>query len=465
MNSLKTHLTHQSSTPPTLPKPDHTLRILHTSDWHLGKLLYNQSRYDEFAQFLDWLQVSLQRYEVDILIVAGDVFDTMTPSNRAEHLYHHFLATAFKNHIKHIIIVAGNHDSPTSLQKTKEVLGVLNTHVIGSISDRIDDELITLMDNGIPSAIIMAVPYLRDRDVRTSIDAHSIEQKNQLLIDGVGEYYQLLTKLAKKQQEIIKKNYQKTVPIIATGHLYAAGASVSSADDGMRDIQIGTLGQIKSSIFDDAIDYVALGHIHAAQIVGKKQHIRYCGSPIAMGFGEIGRQKQVLLIDLPMDKSVNDERTDDQIDLLQLIDNSDKKQATSQIRIHSLPVPIFHSLAKITGDMAFISSSIQTLKAHDELIWLEIEYTGSTLITNLKQQITSMLDDSQLIAVSIKNTQTHRGSLKAESPTINLAHLNELDIFKKRLSKENLTKDENDQLIHAYQMLMRDLHETDSNAE
>ena len=96
MTIFKTHLTHQSPIVPALPKPKDSLRLLHTSDWHLGKLLYNQSRYDEFAKFLDWLIEALILHQVDILIIAGDIFDTMTPSNRAEYLYHHFLASAFK---------------------------------------------------------------------------------------------------------------------------------------------------------------------------------------------------------------------------------------------------------------------------------------------------------------------------------------------------------------------------------
>lgn len=86
----------------------------------------------------------------------------------------------------------------------------------------------------------------------------------------MAEYYQSLTNLAKDKQQAVYHTHKKTIPIIATGHLYAAGAAVSSTDDGMRDIQIGTLGQISSQIFDDAIDYVALGHIHAAQKVGQK---------------------------------------------------------------------------------------------------------------------------------------------------------------------------------------------------
>ena len=459
MTIFKTHLTHQSPIVPTLPKPKDSLRLLHTSDWHLGKLLYNQSRYDEFAKFLDWLIEALTLHQVDILIVAGDIFDTMTPSNRAEHLYHHFLASAFKNHIQHIIIVAGNHDSPTSLQKTKEVLGVLNTHVIDSVSQDKSDELIVLTDDaGIPSAIVMAVPYIRDRDVRSGIDANSIHQKNQLLLEGVAEYYHSLTNLAKDKQQAVYHTHKKTIPIIATGHLYAAGAAVSSTDDGMRDIQIGTLGQISSQIFDDAIDYVALGHIHAAQKVGQKNHIRYSGSPIAMGFGEIGRHKQVLIVDLPLNKSVPISKLPKNDDL------HGENQDNNAISIHSLPVPIFHSLAKICGDMAFITNAIDTLKTHDEPIWLEIEYVGDTLVANLKQHISNLLEGSNIAAISIKNKAIHQGSLKLHTPTLNLETLDEMDIFYQRLDKENLNQDEKNDLIGAYQELIKAIQETDHKA-
>ncbi|SIR73232.1 Exodeoxyribonuclease I subunit D [Moraxella cuniculi DSM 21768] len=441
MNVFKTHLVQQSQTPALPPKPKDALRILHTSDWHLGKLLYNQPRYHEFANFLDWLQDSLVEFEVDVLIVAGDIFDTMAPSNRAEHLYHQFLATAFKRHIKHIIIVAGNHDSPTSLQKTKEVLGVLNTHVVGSISQNMADDIITLYDDDTPLAIVMTVPYLRDRDVRGSIDPEQVEHHDKLLLSAVADYYHSLAKLAKKRQDELKKTYQISVPIIATGHLYAAGASVSSADDGMRDIQIGTLGQISASIFDDTIDYVALGHIHAAQKVGKQERIRYCGSPIAMGFGEIGRQKQVLIIDIHKE-------------------NNDKKQ----LSINSLPVPIFQGLAKIAGDMTFIQNCLDKLKATQQEVWLEIEYTGETLIGNLKQQIDTLLDDSKLVAISIKNKARHQGSLQAAVWIDNPKNLDEMDIFLKRLNKEKITNEDKEQLILAYQSLLKSLHEQDGNA-
>lgn len=436
-NTLKTHFF--TKTKADLPaKPSQALRILHTSDWHLGKMLYNQSRYDEFAKFLDWLQDALLVHQVDILIVAGDIFDTMTPSNRAEQLYHQFLAQAYKNQIKHIIIVAGNHDSPTNLQKTKEVLGALNTHVIGHASQNPEDECLCLYDQGKPMAIVLAVPYLRERDVRQSLGGESWQDKNEQVLAGVAKHYAHLSQLAQAQKDTLTKQHKTHLPIIATGHLFAAGASVSSSDDGMRDLQVGTLGQISSSIFDDNLDYVALGHIHAPQMVAKKNHIRYCGSPIAMGFGEMGKTKQVLVVDFQEDQPP---------------------------QVHSLTVPVFQDLASIKGDMDFIKQSLEQLKTKNRSIWLEIEYIGEEILTNLKQEILAALQDSQLSALSIKNKRLYQGSLNNKQTGFHLNELDEMQVFLQRLGKEALSAQEIQDLSLAYQELLNQLHETDHQAE
>ena len=91
------------------------LKILHTSDWHLGRRLYGRLRYEEFEAFLQWLKDTISAQQVDILIVAGDIFDTMTPSNKAQALYYEFLGKVSRSCCQHVVIVAGNHDSPTFL--------------------------------------------------------------------------------------------------------------------------------------------------------------------------------------------------------------------------------------------------------------------------------------------------------------------------------------------------------------
>mgnify|MGYP003701507559 FL=1 len=118
------------------------LTILHTSDWHLGRRLYGRMRYEEFAAFLNWLEETISARHVDVLIVAGDIFDTMTPSNRAQALYYEFLGKVSTLCCEHIVIVAGNHDSPTFLDAPSQVLKFLNVHVIGTACDDLNDEIL-----------------------------------------------------------------------------------------------------------------------------------------------------------------------------------------------------------------------------------------------------------------------------------------------------------------------------------
>ncbi len=272
------------------------LTILHTSDWHLGRRLYGRMRYEEFEAFLSWLQETISAQKVDVLIVAGDIFDTMTPSNRAQALYYEFLGKVSKSCCEHIVIVAGNHDSPTFLDAPSNVLKFLNVHVIGTACEDLNDEVLILdAVDGTPHCIIAAVPYLRDRDVRNSQAGESADSKDANVIKGICEHYNEVASIAKAKQADLIKRHERHIPIVATGHLFAAGGTTTD-DDGVRELYVGSLGKISADMFDDSFDYVALGHLHVPQRVGGREHIRYSGSPIAMGFGEARQQKQVLLV-------------------------------------------------------------------------------------------------------------------------------------------------------------------------
>src|SRR5690554_5146472 len=135
------------------------MKLLHTSDWHLGRTLYGRKRYDEFAAFLDWLAAAIVEHEVDVLLVAGDIFDTCTPSNRAQALYYDFLYRVAASPCRHVVVVAGNHDSPTFLNAPRALLKALHVHVIGSACDDLADEVLVLHDlAGEPELIVCAVP-------------------------------------------------------------------------------------------------------------------------------------------------------------------------------------------------------------------------------------------------------------------------------------------------------------------
>ena len=497
------------------------LTILHTSDWHLGRRLYGRMRYEEFEAFLSWLQETISAQKVDVLIVAGDIFDTMTPSNRAQALYYEFLGKVSKLCCEHIVIVAGNHDSPTFLDAPSKVLKFLNVHVIGTACDDLNDEVLVLdAVDGTPHCIIAAVPYLRDRDVRGSHAGESMDCKDANVIKGIRAHYDEVASIAKARQEHLSNAHQRHIPIIATGHLFAAG-SKTTEDDGVRDLYVGSLGQISADMFDDGFDYVALGHLHVPQRVGGCEHIRYSGSPIAMGFGEAKQQKQVLLVEFgEVEKSLSDESTilqpanttskvkkvakkaviqtpefmDDlfgfveqeesaainvneepftQSKAMQLDSTFTTSDLTSQ-RLHhdesrqmqviSLPIPCFQKLAQITGDLTAIAATIKSLKP-SESIWLEVIYDGDEIVNELREEVNAMIEGLTCEVLKIKNTRTYNKVLNQQQSSETLQDLNELDVFDKCLEINGIADTQKASLRSAYQQILHNIYHDDVQAE
>ncbi|WP_180958074.1 exonuclease SbcCD subunit D C-terminal domain-containing protein [Psychrobacter sp. 4Bb] len=530
-----------SSSLTTQMKP---LTILHTSDWHLGRRLYGRLRYEEFESFLHWLQDTISAQKVDILIVAGDIFDTMTPSNKAQALYYEFLGKVSRSCCQHVVIVAGNHDSPTFLDAPSNVLKFLNVHVIGTACDDLDDEVLVLGDNdNNPHCIIAAVPYLRDRDVRSSSAGESADSKDANVIAGICEHYDNVADIAKAKQADLNKTHQRYIPIIATGHLFASGGKTTE-DDGVRELYVGSLGKISADMFNDGFDYVALGHLHVPQRVGGRESIRYSGSPIAMGFGEAKQQKQVLLvqfgaaehfdndilglnvapdsitphaIDTAADievaqvkKSVDklaektakkvlsqeltfmddlfgfDEPSDDE-DVAQstAIENTPVEQDTNnqptsndavtsneilhrddanQMQVISLPIPKFQQLAQISGDLTTIEQTIQALTQSDS-IWLEIVYTGDEIVSDLREQVQAMVEGLPCEVLKIKNTRTYNKVLNQQQTSENLQDLNEMEVFERCLTINDVADSQKDSLRDAYGQILYNLRHEDKQAE
>ncbi|WP_227687451.1 exonuclease SbcCD subunit D C-terminal domain-containing protein [Psychrobacter fjordensis] len=336
------------STPATSNSmPTRPLTILHTSDWHLGRRLYGRMRYEEFEAFLSWLEETISMQKVDVLIVAGDIFDTMTPSNRAQALYFEFLGRVSKSCCQHVVIVAGNHDSPTFLDAPSQVLKFLNVHVIGTACDDLNNEVLILDDgNSSPHCIIAAVPYLRDRDVRSSSVGESADSKDANVIKGIRAHYDEVAAIAKSKQSELIEAHKRHIPIIATGHLFAAGGTTTD-DDGVRELYVGSLGKISADMFDESFDYVALGHLHVPQRVGGCEHIRYSGSPIAMGFGEAKQQKQVLLV-----KFGTTDNFDNEVLGVNVTPDSNTSQlinTTSHVKTAKIEQPVEKTAKKITN--------------------------------------------------------------------------------------------------------------------
>ena len=252
------------------------MKILHTSDWHLGRSLYGRKRYEEFSAFLDWLTQTIESEKVDALLVAGDVFDTSTPSNRAQELYYRFLCRVAASCCRHVVVIAGNHDSPS----------FLNVYVVGSMTDVLEDEVFILQTDDKPEAIVCAVPYLRDKDIRTVEPGETIDDKNAKLVEGLRNHYADVCAIAEQKRAEFKSAGHDGTPIVAMGHLFTAGGKTVDGD-GVRELYVGSLAHVGKEVFPSAIDYLALGHLHVPQAVGGAEHIGgfHTGAPFELARG------------------------------------------------------------------------------------------------------------------------------------------------------------------------------------
>jgi exonuclease SbcD len=265
------------------------MRVLHTADWHLGQRFQNgHERLEEHQCFLSWLLTTIEQEQVDVLVVAGDVFDTANPPAAARELYYSFLARLKSSATCHdVVIVGGNHDSAATLNASASLLKALRVHVVGGVPTTFEDQCIVLPHGAeVPRLVVAAVPFLRDADVRHLVAGESTAEREARLREGIAAHYHRLADCLPDYRAL-------DVPVLATGHLFAAGGTAGDAE---RDIHVGNLGQITADSFPVAFDYVALGHLHRPQVVGGQAHIRYCGAPIPLSFSETSHPQQVLLL-------------------------------------------------------------------------------------------------------------------------------------------------------------------------
>ena len=409
------------------------MRVLHTSDWHIGRTLYGRKRYEEFEAFLTWLAKTIQQNEIDALLVAGDVFDTSAPSNRAQELYYRFLCRVASSSCRHVIVVAGNHDSPSFLNAPKELLKALDVHVVGSATSDPEEEVLVLRnEHDAPELIVCAVPYLRDRDIRVAEPGESIEDKERKLIEGIRTHYAAVAALAEKKREELGTE----IPIVATGHLFAAGGQTVDGD-GVRELYVGSLAHVTAGIFPACFNYLALGHLHVPQKVNDSETIRYSGSPLPMGFGEAKQQKSVCLVEFHCTTAS-----------VQLID-----------------VPVFQKLERVKGNWDSISSRILELSVTGSQGWLEVIYEGDEVIGDLRERLETSISSTQMEILRIKNNRIIDRVLGQIHEEETLDDLNVNDVFERCLVAHDVPEDQKPELLRTYQEALSSLYEDDLQAE
>ena len=277
------------------------MKFIHTADWHLGNKMYDINRYSEYSNFFSWLKTEIEKENAQTLIVSGDIYDTANPPIESRTQYIQFLTSLINTCCKNVIIVGGNHDSGALLDSEKSILNLLNIHVIGSITNlKIEDMVFELYDqNNLVAGICCAVPYSRESELKQFFDG---DYEDGTFSDNA---YAVLYKKVLDYAKILQGG--KQIPIIATGHLYAANLEGRlkdvngeiKTDDGVRVLDIvGKLGSVHAKIFPKDFDYIALGHIHYTTMVDKNPKIRYSGSPFVMGFDEANIERNILSVEI-----------------------------------------------------------------------------------------------------------------------------------------------------------------------
>lgn len=267
------------------------MRLIHTSDWHLGHTLHDLPRRAEHLAFFDWLLDTLATERADALLVAGDVFDTANPSAEAQSDFYEFLAVARWRFPKlGIVIIGGNHDSASRLDAPVPILRGLGVEVVGGLARRddgaldVDRLLFPMLDaNGGVGAHVVGIPFLRPADLPAIA-----EEGVDALVEGVRRIYREAVEAAEARRK-------PGEAIIAMGHLYMTGTAISELSE--RKILGGNQHALPVDLFPESVAYVALGHLHLAQTVGNES-IRYSGSPIPLSFGEIHYRHQVTVVEL-----------------------------------------------------------------------------------------------------------------------------------------------------------------------
>lgn len=402
-----------------------SLRVLHTSDWHLGQHFMGKTRQAEHQAFCAWLLEQVHAHQVDVLLIAGDVFDTGAPPSYAREQYYR-LVVELRDVGCALVVLGGNHDSPAMLGESRSLLGQLGTQVVPSVGVDLAEQVLVLNDRtGQPGAILCAIPFIRPRDVLASQAGQSAQDKQQSLQQAIAEHYRALYELA-----VIKRNeLGLTLPIIATGHLTTVGASASES---VREIYVGSLEAFPTSAFPPA-DYIALGHIHRPQKVGGLEHIRYCGSPIALSFDEARQQKEVLLLTFA--------------------------GATLQ-SITPLPVPVFQSMASLRGSLKELAGSITEAAAPgtpERPVWLEVQVSTDDYLSDLQSRINALCEGHPVEVLRIRRERGNAAASLACEARETLDELSVEDVFARRLQQETLDEEDALRLQGLYRQVLEAL--------
>lgn len=407
------------------------IRILHTADWHLGQTFFGYDRTQEHEHFLDWLAGVLTKNKIDVLIVAGDVFDVSNPSAASQRMFYRFIhRVTTENPRLQLVVVAGNHDSAARLESPLPLLQEMRTEIKGIVhkqNGKIDYEhLLVELKNaaGEVEALCLAVPFLRQGDYPV------VETEGNPYAEGVKELYARLLKYALKKRT-------DGQALVAVGHLLATGSEIAEKDHSER-IIIGGLESVSPESFPEQIVYTALGHIHKAQRVSGRENIRYAGSPLPMSFAEKHYHHGVVKVTLDEGWAVEIE----------------KLEYTPLVRLLSIPATEAAAPDEVLDELRGLE-----LPEDEPMPYLEVKVKLSEPEPMLRQQVEEILEGKPVRLARIVSfyRQAAEGSVEEETLTAGLQEMNPLQIVKATFENSYQTEMP-EELVNLFQEVCRTIN-------
>jgi exonuclease SbcD len=307
------------------------MRLLHTSDWHLGRSLETVPLAEHQRDFLAWLTDLVREREVDAVLVCGDVYDRAIPSVEAVRL----LEQALVDLVPHcpVVLISGNHDSAARLGYGRDLLAAVGVHFRSTVDDL--DRPVELTDDDGAAVLVYGLPYLEPEVVRVALDA---DKSHAAVLTAAMD--RVRADLAGRQSQA--RSAHEPVPrSVVMAHAFVTGGQPSDSE---RDVSVGGVADAPASVFA-GVDYVALGHLHGPQEVSTDPIVRYSGTPLAYSFSEEAHVKSVTLVDIGPDGAVS---------------------------VETVPTPVPRRLKKLTGELDALLADPALAEHEEHWVWADL---------------------------------------------------------------------------------------------
>lgn len=395
------------------------MKILHTADWHLGHRLHEQSQLEEQTLFLKWIENYIIVNKINVLLISGDIFDNGSPSNQSLEMYYSFLVKLTATTCKSVIITGGNHDSAGTLNAPKHILNALSIKVVGKATENIEDEVFEI-DINEEKVIIGAIPYLRDGDIRRAVADESFDELSDKYKKALINHYNLVA----DQCKLINTS---EAPVIAMGHLFAIGGSVSDSE---QNIYVGTLGHIGAEDFPKYFDYLALGHLHRPQKIGAKDNIRYSGSPYILSFSEINYDKKIIVI------TIDDNKIS---------------------RIEDIVIPRFREVYRLTGTIDECINEFSNIITNTYKLtpWVEIVLNEQNNINTYNLKTSAEQYSFDILKTTLKKQREIKGIEELLADSKSIKELSPTEVFKMKCEEMNFDLDNRPEVWDAFNEILQ----------